>query len=113
MGYYTEYNLKIETDQIKADQIAERLEEISNEIFYHEIGTSDEEGVGRFYTADIKWYSHNEHMKQLSTEFPSGLFILHGIGEDGEQWKEYYKNGKMFIASSRVVFDEYDESKLS
>ena len=111
MGYYTDYNLKIETDRIKANQIVERLEEISNYDFYQE--TANYEEGGHFYSYSIKWYSHNEHMKQLSTEFPDILFTLHGIGEEGEQWKAYYKSGKMFIASSRVVFDEYDESKLS
>lgn len=61
-----------------------------------------------------KWYEHDEHMRQLSKKYPSVVFILHGEGEEqGDDWFKYYKNGKMQECRAKIIFDEYDERKLS
>ena len=47
-----------------------------------------------------------------SFRHPTLLFELYGKGEDGEQWKKYFKNGKSFTTYATVTFEEFNETKL-
>jgi hypothetical protein len=52
-------------------------------------------------------------MRKVSKHYPDLVFKLSGEGEEsGDVWVEYYKNGKMQRCSTKITFDEYDESKL-
>jgi hypothetical protein len=60
-----------------------------------------------------KWYEHEDELLQFSTKYPNWLFTLNGEGEEGgDLWKKYFLNGKMQLAKAKIVFDEFDHSKL-
>ena len=103
MGYYTTFSLDIIGDLPKPE------EEIVEEL-----------GVLSTYTDwlfddAIKWYEHEEEMKQLSSEYPTILFTLYGIGEESSRpdiWVKYFKNGKMQAEMVKVVYPEFNERSL-
>lgn len=110
MGYYTNYKIDIVKHNSKIDvtdnnfvlTIVSRLTEISNYNF-----TDDITLYG------VKWYEWEEHMKKLSLEFPSVIFIVDGEGEEyGDLWRAYITDGK--VQREHVMFDflPFDESKL-
>ena len=60
-----------------------------------------------------KWYDHKISMLAMSKEFPDVLFTLTGEGErNDDMWKEYYKNGRFFLAKAVITYPEFDEAKL-
>lgn len=62
----------------------------------------------RFYVYG-KFYEHPSAFKEISSKVP-GLFILDGVGEDGDSWRAYFRAGKSYTA--RPVFPAFDETKL-
>ena len=94
MGYYTNYDTSGNSEEIKA---------------------AINEASGYINVEDdcIKWYDHEEHMKEVSLKFPDQLLVLEGDGEEqGDQWKAYYKNGKVQVCKAIITFEEFDEKKL-
>jgi len=61
---------------------------------------------------DVKWYDHVEHMKIISGQFPKVLFTLSKMGQDGEQSRVYFENGKAHAVESIVTFPPFDRAKL-
>lgn len=110
MGYSTRYSLEVDPK--------------FNEEFENFCESSDLEckpyEKPNFWSALIngemdacKWYDHEQHMVELSKKFPEILFTLTGVGEEGgDLWKKYFKGGKMQVALAKIVYDEFDESKL-
>jgi hypothetical protein len=97
MGYYTRYEVEIKPD---SNEIREAIEE--NEYMNY-----------AFDGNECKWYEHEGDMKELSRQFPDALFKLTGEGEEaGDLWHKYFKNGKMQSCYAKIVYDEFDESKL-
>ena len=90
MGYYTQYTLKVEGDNPTLEEVADVLVEISD------YGVRTIWWVENLKGEDVaKWYDYQKNMKQLSARYPNVLFTLHGLGEEaGDEWVEYYKNGK-------------------
>ncbi len=98
MGYYTEYRLHIIDDDL--------------ELINHHKGISN---ITKFnpFISDCKWYGNDSHMIEYSIIYPEFTFILDGTGEDpNDRWKSYYKNGKLFTTYAKIIFEEYNESKL-
>jgi hypothetical protein len=100
MGYYTDYYLTIEPDDL-----------------YSEI---DADFMGGFYSfADgwnlhATWYDHEIDLRKFSLAFPDTLFILSGAGEESpDAWKFYVKNGKGFRAQAVMTYPAFDEGKLT
>ncbi len=105
MGYLTEYNLKIKG--VDTSEVVKHLREHSEHAFY----AIDENGD---YASETKWYEHENEMKEFSSQYPNAIFKLSGEGEqNGDIWKKYFKDGKMQIARAIIIFEDYDESKLS
>lgn len=105
MGYYTRYDLKVDSQDEKLWEFLENDETASNygSLISFVNGQSD----------SCKWYDHEEEMKDVSKKFPDVLFTLEGEGEESDDiWKKYFKNGKMQSCYAKITFDEYDESKL-
>ena len=49
----------------------------------------------------------------ITKKYPDKVFQLFGDGEESHDfWVDYIKNGKAYGSQARVVYDEYDESKL-
>lgn len=59
------------------------------------------------------WYDHEDDLKEISAMFPDVLIKLYGEGEDAKDiWYKYFKGGKVQVCRAKIVFDEFDESKL-
>ncbi|MDB4726121.1 hypothetical protein OAF54_01700 [bacterium] len=104
MGYYTRHELEVYgTDDDLITQLISECEEAAYSL--QEDGGCNQE---------TKWYDHKRDMKAFSLKHSNALFKLSGEGEEsGDQWIEYYKNGKVQICKAKITFDEYDESVLS
>lgn len=74
----------------------------------------DLSGYRYLFEDSCKWYDHEEHMREISIEYRDVLFVLEGEGEENTDiWIKYFKNGKMQDCRAKIVFDDFDESKLS
>lgn len=114
MGYYTTYNLNIEIQNatkgtknlnIWPDIISDLRESNENAKY----ALSDDGDTSE----SCKWYSHESDIINFSIKYPDYLFILSGEGEEsGDIWKKYFKNGMSQICKARVIFDEFNESKM-
>lgn len=149
MGYYTSFELKVdsldkstETDNITIESVIEQIsnarsvdkEELLVKLEALKNGgtviVTDTHIIEKFLetSADAKyamtkdgetndsckWYNHEKELRQFSTKYPRWLFTLEGKGEEsGDLWKKYFVNGKMQSAKAKIVFDEFDSSKLS
>ena len=106
MGYYTDFDLGFNCSPEKEQEIKKWCDENEKDgynIYGFYLGSQD----------SCKWYSHQEHMKILSENFPLILFRLEGVGEEkGDWWVEYYLGGKIQECQAKIVFDEFDVNKL-
>ncbi len=61
-----------------------------------------------------KWYEHEKDVRELSAQFPTLFITLRGDGEEqGDQWIEYYKAGKMQRVEAKITFAPFDPKKLA
>lgn len=87
------------------DMIGDYIEE-NNDMHYAIDRNGDPE-------ESTKWYSHKEDMAKMSKAFPGVLFTLHGEGEEaGDLWVEYYLDGKIQREDAKIIYAEFDRSKL-
>ncbi len=136
MGYYTSYKasfivkpssnrvlelkkLKKEAELLNGDIKAFALKSINdelNEILRMEDAEnliSKEVGRKVFNYPNSQW-DYDTDMIQISKLYPDAIFKLEGKGEDnGDMWINYYKNGLVQECPARIVFDDFDESKLT
>lgn len=95
MGYYTRYDISENPDEI---QEAINLKS----------------GYTRVDDDSIKWYDCEKDMREVSLNFPNQLLTVSGEGEEsGDIWKGYFKDGKGFISKAKLVFEDFEESKLN
>ena len=99
MGYYTRHELEVKG---KINYNLDYEVEISNSADY-----------SRCFDDSIKWYDCENDMLEFSKNHPETIFCITGYGEESEDiWKAYFKNGKMFKTKAKLVFEEFNESKL-
>lgn len=109
MGYYTKYSLTIQ-DKFGID--------LKDTDLYEEI-VSDlaNRGIEYFlYGLDgprIKWHNHQEDLLKASIRYPDVRFVLKGIGEEyPDIWINYFVNGHSQFSDAKIIFDDYDETRL-
>lgn len=52
-------------------------------------------------------------MTALTKHFPTVLFEMEGEGEESDdRWRRYYLDGICQYVKGKIVFDDYDPSKL-
>lgn len=101
MGYYTKYELIVSDGDYLLH--GKNLEEVSG-------CCSSSIILGN---REIKWYDHEDNMKEYSKQHPTVLFTLIGLGEDSElPWTKYFYNGKMQVAHTELVVEEFRKEKL-
>jgi hypothetical protein len=90
MGYYTDFKIVTDCKDNNCNQkIVDRLSDIAGYELDYRYGGSE------VYLDSAKWYSSEEDMKLLSSEFADILFTVYGDGEESDDlWVAYYKNGK-------------------
>lgn len=125
MGYYTRYNLEIDRN----DEVSICSHNRGESIFCPQCGKKFEtiplidrlkkdilakyQCAGFEESDEVKWYDHENDMKQFSLDHPDILFTLRGYGEENEDiWIKFFKNGKMQEAKARIEFDSFDDRKL-
>ena len=101
MGYYTRHEMTIES---KPELIAVFREDSVSAAY----SILDDGGC----YDETKWYDSDQDLKTFSAKHPKHLMILDGVGEDGVMSRTYAKNGKLQYAKVRIVYDEFDPSKL-
>jgi hypothetical protein len=103
VGYYTCYELEIVGGHY---ELLQNIIANDREMFY-----GLEMNVETYYS--VKWYDHEQDMKQLSKELPAYVFKLSGNGEEsGDLWVKYFKSGKVQKCEAKITFDDFDENKL-
>jgi hypothetical protein len=71
----------------------------------------DGEGGSRI---DWPWYDHDEDLKEFSKQYPHTLFELHRAGEDHDDAEYLYVlGGRSQLCLGQMVYQEYDEGKLT
>ncbi len=61
----------------------------------------------------VNWFSCCENMQEYSKRYPDMLFVIYGDGEYGDDiWVHYHKNGKVQQEEGKIVYPDFDESKL-
>lgn len=111
MGYQTTHKLTIEEGF--TEEIGARLDELLEERDCYYV--FNERDVGTYEPADgYKWYEHREDMTWVSKELSGNiLLLLEGEGEEnGDVWKEYYRNGKIAAYTPKIVWEEFKEEDL-
>lgn len=96
--HYVEYTLQVINDDLA--------------LIDHKKGISN---IAKFnpFMMDCEWYKSHDNMLEYSIIYPKFTFILNCRGEDiTDKWKSYYKNGKSFTTYAKIIFEEYNESKL-
>jgi len=103
MGYITRYELSVKNGN--TDLISKFVTENDNASYaLDENGDSNE---------SCKWYDHEKELKAFSLKHPDALFELKGEGEEsGDIWIKYIRNGKCQTCKAKLLFEDYDESKL-
>lgn len=100
MGYYTDYNLDISDEAIKA--LAERIKE-----------WADTKELIEYKYINAKWHNYAADLIEVSRQFPEDLIIVDGAGEEDEdRWKHYFKGGKHTFCQGRIIYDEFREENL-
>lgn len=101
MGYYTEFKLAIENEDV------ESFFDVNSSLLHKVIIATDTPGFPNYYDFDyvrraclglqeMKWYHYQEHMIEISKAFPTKTFILQGVGcedVDDDEWIAVFKNG--------------------
>ena len=111
MGYYTKFDLKINT-KINQEQELQITNFLSNKIIKKSVKISDH--WDDYLEEEMKWYDYETDMTELSILFPDIVFELSGEGEESDDiWKQYFKSGKTQICNAIISFDKFDEAKLT
>ena len=101
MGYYTEYNLNCDREEL--------IEELRHSCVDANYAI-DDKGC---YKEWAKWYHHEEDLIAFSSKYCNVLFKLIGKGEDRDDiWIKYFRCGKMQICPAIITYDEFDPKKL-
>jgi hypothetical protein len=112
MGYRTRYNLEIfknKSDASEAEVKEKLLKLLANYDVLDYAIDEDLDGCD-----SVKWYEHNNNMKEISKELKDVVLKLRGVGgENGDIWDKYYLNGKVQKCNAEIVIPEFDEGKLS
>lgn len=100
MGYYTDFQLRVDKGEIP-----EEIRKIWENEYYYD---------PQYIAFNAKWYDYDEEMLKISLENPDVLYTLEGKGEEFDDlWINYYKSGKSQHTRAQIIYEEFDENKMS
>lgn len=106
MGYLTRYELDIEN--MNPEEKPFIVETFKNKGIIDYALDEDFD----FYDS-VKWYDHEEQMREISRMFPHLIFHLNGEGEEaGDLWQKHFKGGKMQACYAEIVYPPFDPKEL-
>lgn len=108
MGYYSDYELEIRGK----GPIFHRLKDTAHDIDAAGVYNRSLEDLMNDGLSEVKWYSHQEDITDISKSWPNVMFVLSALGEDGEQWRVYAMNGTSQRVKGRTVFEDPDMAKF-
>ena len=106
MGYQTQYELHCDQDDLLDKIWQEQGGEEGDTDYTYALA---EDGCTN---CECKWYDHESDLKEISKKYPTALFTLNCLGEDGAESKKYFRDGKMQRCPAVVTFDDFDPKKL-
>jgi hypothetical protein len=109
MGYYKYFTLGIDGFDTQ-EKLVECIEKLI-EMHPSEIGACITDD-GCTNGEDATWDNQDDDMKAFSLLYPGIRFRLYCEASDGEQWLDYYINGKHQYSPGTLTYEPYDESKL-
>lgn len=108
MGYYSYFTMSV-IEGATHDEGLEIINEFREENEYANLAL----GEDGYPDGHMKWYDHEEELKEFSKKHPDKLFQLSVEGEEnGDMSEKYFKNGKMQVCKAEISFPPYDENKL-
>lgn len=101
MGYLTQHELEL-------------VGQSNTNIDYHEKEiTKISDYTENVFHAEYKWYNCEKDMLEYSKLHPNLVFKVTGVGEEfPDIWAAYFKNGRMFKEEAKIIYPDFDESKL-
>lgn len=111
MGYNTDYTIEAGPfdDEVQAEFFEFKMEKQSGYSIDSNVSV-DGSGKYRLHAtlSDVKWYSWNADMTELSRDFPYVTIDVEGDGEEsGDQWKARFFNGDCEKVEAIVTFPEF------
>ena len=100
MGYYVQCNLEIENATEKELKLIHDYIEAYD--FYGIFPNGD-------YKCEGSWKTRFDDFKKLSLTFSNVLFKLYVLGEDGERFLEYYKNGQYKRTNAIITYEPWED----
>lgn len=108
MGYYTDFNLTVES---APGQIAD-IEAIDDAISTNYDWVFDDMEFGSYY-GNATWYDWRDDMVKLSRQFPKAVFYLEGHGESEDDiWGWYFMNGWVQTDGIEICYNHFDPAKM-
>lgn len=133
MGYYTRYSISFIQSQTSESEKNAEIAEVENSNLSQKLKNQILQTIENEYESQrmtetllikeldynpfedsCKWYDHNKDMLRISKKYPGTIFVLNGDGEEsGDVWRKYYHKGLSQDANARIVYDDFDVTKLS
>lgn len=115
MSYSTNYALSLvppkELTNLEWNHMEESIIKIFRAVNTNARTLLDEQGYSKVRG---DWSECIVELRDFSKGYPEVVFVLEGNGEEPlDLWKLYVKDGKHFLSEAQIIFDEYDESKLT
>lgn len=108
MGYYTDFNLTVESAPGQTADLA-----MIDEVITTELGDVFNDGEPGSYYGNAKWYGWRADMAELSRRFPEALFYLEGHGENGDDiWGWYFLNGWEQTNGVEIIYNRFDPAYM-
>lgn len=91
MGYYTDYDISKNSEEVK-EVIRQESEYCWN----------NEDVI------NAKWYSSGDDMRRASLKFPGEMLYIECVGEESADiWRAFYKDGRECVQRAKLVYPDH------
>ena len=101
MGYYSTFNLSCSRHDL--------IDEFRKECYDAKVAFNED----GYAVQEVKWYDFQQDFRNFSKKHPDAIFTLNYRGEDRDDIAMFYfKGGKQQKCPAKIIFDDFDETKL-